>query len=123
MLLYHTLSVTKKLPLEKINISEECLWGNCHTTVYSKENKMHNVLNMKEWQLSDINVIKDLKINNGIIDEKYIFDKLKSKNNWIVQMMLVKNAVKSYIKIIDSNNPSLAADGLSRQIKSVVHKL
>ena len=58
---------------------------------------MHNVLNMKEWQLSDINVIKDFKINIGIIDEKYIFDKLKSKNKWIVQMMLVKNAVKPYI--------------------------
>ena len=52
---------------------------------------------MKEWQLSDINVIKDLKINIGIIDEKYIFDKLKSKNKWIVQMMLVKKAVKPYI--------------------------
>ena len=38
---------------------------------------MHNVLNMKEWQLSDINVIKDLKISNGIIDEKYIFYKRK----------------------------------------------
>ena len=76
---------------------------------------MHNVLNMKEWQLSDINVIKDLKINNGIIDEKYIFYKLKT-NNWIVQMMLVKNAVKPYIKIIDSNNPNLAADGLNTNI-------
>ena len=64
----------------------------------------------------DINVIQDLKINNGIIDEKYIFDKLKSKNNWIVQMMLVKNAVKPYIKIIDSNNPNLAADGLNTNI-------
>ena len=49
----------KKLSLEKKNILEECLWGNCHITVYSNENKMHSVLNMKEWQLSDINVIKN----------------------------------------------------------------
>ena len=31
---------------------------------------MHKVLNMKEWQVSDFNVIKDLKIKNGIIYEK-----------------------------------------------------
>ena len=77
MLLCHTLSVTKKTVLRKNDILEECLWGNCHITVYSKEKKMHNVVNMKEWQLSDINVVKDLKINNGLTDEKYIFDKLK----------------------------------------------
>ena len=82
------------MPLGKKDILEGILWGNCHITVYSKEKKMHNVLNIKEWQLSDLIVIKDLKINNGIIDGKYIFDKLKSKNTWIVQMMLVKNDVK-----------------------------
>ena len=63
----------KKTVLRKKNILEECLWCNCHITVYSKEKKMHNVLNRKEWQLSDINVINDFKINNGIIDEKYIW--------------------------------------------------
>ena len=67
----------KKLSLEKKDILEECLRGNCHMTVYSEEKKRHNVLNMKEWQLCDINVIKDLKINNVIIDEKYIFDQPK----------------------------------------------
>ena len=77
MLLCHTLSVTKKTVLGKNDILKECLWGNCHITVYIKEKKMHNVVNMKEWQLSDINVVKDLKINNGLTDEKYIFDILK----------------------------------------------
>ena len=47
---------------------------------------------------------------------KNTYDKLKSKNNWIVQMMLAKNAVKPYITIIDSNNPNLATDGLTINI-------
>ena len=47
---------------------------------------------------------------------KNTYDKLKSKNNWLVQMLLVKNAVKPYITIIDSNNPNLATDGLTTNI-------
>jgi hypothetical protein len=60
-------------------------------------------LYVKSWLESDIKYIKDLYDKNGdFISEDMLLGKLKIKNNWIVEYATIKQAVKKYSNMFDT---------------------
>ena len=81
---------------------KETLWGNNNFKVSAKK-----VLYFVNWVQSGIIRVRDLKIVNGKLDERYIMQTLKKKHNCYCEVMQIKQALKNYLGIVVNNTPAI----------------
>ena len=55
-----------------------------------------NVLFLRNWIRSGVNKIGDLGFIDGVLDEKFIFNKIKIKTNIYAEISIVKKALRPY---------------------------
>ena len=77
----------------KSNIMNQPIWGNKHITVL--DGKQKKALFFKKWYELGIKYVKDLHFQNGILDEAYLFEIVKS-GNILSEIFMLKKAIRPY---------------------------
>ena len=78
------------------NILNQTLFGNKFLT-YKNINKRQEVQYNTNWINSGIGFFNNLRIRDGIIDENYLYEKIKDKRNIYVEIAQLKKITKKYI--------------------------
>ena len=78
------------------------IWGNSYFKTANK-----NTIYFNNWINSGIIRVKDLKIENGNIDEEYIMRTVKKKHNYYCETLQLKQALRHYLGIIIKHVPNL----------------
>ena len=100
------------------------IWGNRFIMIKDNTHRKNMTLYFKNW--IDVNIIKicDMLILNGDIQQRYIYDKLNMKTNFLAEMFKVKTALKPFKQMIETNIPNAIIYALplhpNFQIKSTV---
>ena len=98
-------SKTSNKPTTTDEILETIIWGNKHIAV--KCSRQRNLtLFYNNWIDENIIYVKDLLITNGVINQRYIFDKLKKKANYLSEMSKLILALKQFKPLLNTNIPS-----------------
>lgn len=90
------------------NLLNEMIWGNKYVTIKSKRSKQ--ALYFKNWIEVGIIFIKDLMINNSVVDDIYVYNKLANKINFFHEMTVVKKALNSVLKGKNVNNTPIVTE-------------
>ena len=85
-------------------ILNSMIWGNIHFT-YKVKNKSY-VLHLPNWEKAGLLRMIDIKVTNGKLDQNYLISKLKDRRNIYQEFKIFHLAVKPYLHIIHSNNPT-----------------
>ena len=81
------------IKLSSIELLSQCLWGNEYFKVKGK------TLPFKNWVKSGFIYVKDLFDSNGSWQtEKEITNKLLVKCNWMTELLLIKYALRKFLK-------------------------
>ena len=75
------------------------LWGNKYISTNIKRKK--NVLFLRNWIRSSINIVSDLKFKDGILDVADTYQKIRYKQNVYCEIMIVKNALLPFRQSIN----------------------
>ena len=81
------------------------LWGNRFIMARDNTCRKNTTLYFKNWINVDIIKICDMLIINGNIQERYIYDKLNVKANFLTEMFKVKTALKPFKHMLETNIP------------------
>jgi hypothetical protein len=91
------------------NTKDDCLkqpiWANKWVKTQTDRTRSQNTLYFQNGVNANIIFLSDLRINNGHLDEMYVYNKLLNKANYLREMHLVKKAIKPYLRDIQSHNP------------------
>ena len=82
-------------PNSDTSIEDEILWGNLSFL----EKKTHNKkapLFFKNWFLSGLFYVKNIRFINGMVDEQFIYEKIEDKRNILVELNIFKQALRPY---------------------------
>ena len=90
-------------PVSRDEILNTYIWGNKWIS-YETASKKH-VIYFKSWIESGIIYVKDIKVTQGSIDERYIYNKLRTKNNYLAEIFTLKKALQTYLSTILENIP------------------
>ena len=66
-------------PKSKEELLNSVIWGNKFFTYKDKSKQL--ILNHTNWQDSGVIQVKDIKFENGKIDQSFLFNKIKNKRN------------------------------------------
>jgi hypothetical protein len=105
-----------KLSKTYYNIRNEIIWGNKFIKVKNK------TIIFKNWIDSDILFINDIISNTGLIDENIIFTKLKTKNNWIAEVNIIKKAIPNIWKEMIKTDQSIKTKVKTKLLLTVQNK-
>ena len=72
--------------------------------VYKIRNRK-KLLKFENWIESDILYIENLRFCDGILDERYVFDKVKTKTNILSEILMLKKALRQYSIHIGNHEP------------------
>ena len=98
---YNLVFTTNKTLFEQ-SIMNQIVWGNKFITFNTGKKK--NVLFLRNWIRSGIRTVKDLGFQNGMLDEQYMYTKIRNKTNIVCEIALVKKALLPFQNAIRSNN-------------------
>ena len=90
-----------KMNFEK-SIMSQPLFGNKFITTYAR--RKNRVLFLRNWIRRGIRKVGDLVFSNGILDERFIYQKLTVRQNIYCDILLVKNALLPYQQCIMQGN-------------------
>ena len=90
-------------PVSRDEILNTYKWGNKWIT-YETASKKH-VIYYKSWLESGIIYVKDIKVTQGSIDERYNSNKLRTKNNYLAEIFTFKTTLRTYLSTILENIP------------------
>ena len=76
------------------NILDQPIWCNDFVTCNKRREKM--TLYFKDWIQEGIVKIGDLKFDNGVLDEHFVYRRVKKKTNILSQVLSLKKALKPY---------------------------
>ena len=86
-------------------IKQEIIWGNKNITYNGK------ALFFENWMQSGFIYVNDIIGENGMIDEKFIYENLKDKRNWMAELMLLKKSFpKEWLEKIKMHNINVNVD-------------
>jgi hypothetical protein len=91
---------------DKLCILDESLWGNYLIINYHKQSKSHKTLYFKHWIDAGLVKVGNLKFDNGVIDEKFIYEKVKNKANIFSEVTVMRQSLKKYCDIIGNHTPA-----------------
>lgn len=87
-------ALTTEYETFKSNIQNEIIWGNKFITkTYGKKK---SVLYLRNWIRSGIVFVSHLRFNDGIVDEKYLYNIIQDKRNIYAEVSMVKAALQPY---------------------------
>ena len=98
---YNKASVCDENEFEK-SIMSQPLFGNKFITTYAR--RKNRVLFLRNWIRGGIRKVGDLVFSNGILDERFIYQKLIVRQNIYCDILLVKNALLPYQQCIMQGN-------------------
>ena len=78
-------------PSKKEDILNQILWGNRYIKTTKAGTRLQVTLYFKEWAHSKVMFVRDLKFVDGSLDENFIYNKIKDKQNIYIQIMTLKN--------------------------------
>ena len=84
------------------SIMSQPLFGNKFITSYAR--RKNRVLFLRNWIRGGIRKVGDLVFSNGILDERFIYQKLTVRQNIYCDILLVKNALLPYQQCIMQGN-------------------
>ncbi len=85
------------------DIFKQPIWANQFVNI-SEKNKT-KVLYYKSWIDVGIFYIGNLKFIDGKLDEHYVYDKVKNKSNILVEIVMLKEALKPYRQMLGNHEP------------------
>ena len=94
---YNKVYVTDSKHFEQ-NILSQPIWGNKFITTKNKHKK--KVLFLRNWIRSGVNKLEDLRFINGVLDETHIHQKINNKQNIYVEIILLKQALRPFEKVL-----------------------
>jgi exonuclease III len=108
----------------KETLASQSIWGNKFIT--KKVGKKKCVLYLRNWVRSGIRIINDLRLNNGLLDENFIYTKVHNKRNIYVEIATVKNALIPFRDLLQNhqnNNQVQYNESLYQSNKQMYSKL
>ena len=93
------------LPLSKGELLQQVIWDNRHLTYWSKELKHKVTPYFKEWVLTEITHVQDIKFINGKIDCGYIYEKVKNKRNIFHEISILNKVLVPFKDKISMHTP------------------
>ena len=87
-------------PVSRDEILNTYIWGNKWITYETASKKQ--VIYYKSWIESCIIYVKAIKVTQGSIDERYIYNKLRTKNNYLAEIFTFKKTLQTS-KIVQRN--------------------
>ncbi len=95
---------------EREILLDQVLWGNQNfTTEYSNRSRKRT-LYLKTWINCGITCVKDLRFVNGEVDERYVYNKLHNRSNYLAEMHIIKTALRPFSQILHCNEPEMHAN-------------
>ncbi len=85
------------------DIFQQPIWANQFVNV-SEKNKT-KVLYYKSWIDAGVLYIGNLKFIEGRLDEYYVYDMVENKSNILVEIMMLKEALKPYRQMLGNHEP------------------
>ena len=82
-------------PTSGASIGDELLWGNL-SFLEKKPNNKKAPLFFRNWFLSGIFYVKNIRFIDGQVDEHFIYEKIDDKRNILVQLNILKQALRPY---------------------------
>ncbi len=80
------------------DIANQNLWGNKFVAI--RQNNKNKVLFLRNWIRSGINMVKDLRFIEGKLDETFVYQTVENKNNILMEIMLMKQALLPYREVL-----------------------
>lgn len=82
------------------------LWGNINLiSICKNRHSAIKTLFFYNWIKSGVIFVNDLVFRNGKLDEEFILNKVKLKSNILIELTLLKAALKPYLTMIENHTP------------------
>ena len=93
-------------PETRDDILKQYIWGNRHISYYEKSTRQSISIFFPNFVAKGIHRVKDLKFNNGTIDEQFLYRTISNKSNIFREITLLRNALYKYKDIIGTHSPT-----------------
>ena len=72
---------------------DQVLWGNSHFLYGASGSRNKETLFFKRWIKSDLIYLQSFQFKNGTLDEDFVFEKVRNKQNILCEILCVKQAL------------------------------
>ena len=83
---------------------DQTLWGNMHFLYDMPNSREKQALFFFNWIQSGLIYLRSFRFKNGTLDDDFIFEKVKNKNNIFCEILCVKKALKPFGHIINKTS-------------------
>ena len=79
---------------------DQVLWGNMHFLYGKSQSRQKQTLFFKRWIDAGLIYLSSFRFRNGTLDEEFIYEKVKQKQNIFCEILCVKEALKPFEQTI-----------------------
>lgn len=107
--------ITQKGTPDRDEILDQILWGNQLLTIKGTRGGKYT-LNYQSWIQCGLVYVKDIRFVYGEVDERYVYNKLVLKTNYLTEMYNVKSILRPFKTLINNHEPVNNANNNDAQI-------